>query len=118
MTLETLIGRFERAARHKDRPFTQRVAADALTPGIIHPEVLEQQTWWIDILGTPWRIHEPGISTPHLINVLMFLREQSGELQALGEGETASHYYPSPCEWPESTPLFRELQAELEDRSL
>ncbi|MFC9559863.1 hypothetical protein [Agromyces sp. NPDC056965] len=69
--------RYERASSFVGT-FRARIWADAVTPGMLDPRVIDQAVWWVDFFGRAHRIHdERSFATDYLLNVLMFIREHA-----------------------------------------
>lgn len=108
-----------------EQPFT---AFGQFGNGKLHLRVFDQDTWWVDITGTPHRIDQ--MSFDYQSNVIMFLREHAAGyhtatlvracLQATGDLLTGRAVLPGldpdtiagqdPLEWLESTVLVRKLR--------
>ncbi|MCP3420349.1 hypothetical protein [Nocardioides pinisoli] len=96
----------------------------ALPPGHFDPRVLQQATWWVDVLRKPHRITDrDDFPDAHLLAVIAMLRQdgwrwaEGTEAQWLVRGLAASLGDP-PEGLLDGTPLMKALLTEARDRGL
>lgn len=96
----------------------------ALPPGHFDPRVLQQTTWWVDVLRRPHRITDrEDLTDGHLLAVIGMLRQEgwrwaegTDEQWLMRQSAAASG---RPAEWLlDATPLMLELLAEATRRGL
>ena len=112
-----LAARFERSIRLTGAPLETRLAADAMTPGLLYIELLWQDRHWVDRLGRIWQIASPAFSTDHLLNVVLMLREAADDLYRHFPTASVAAGDDAAAEWLSTTPLMRGLHAEIDRRA-
>ena len=117
VTPTELDARFERSIRLTGAPLETRLAADAMTPGLLYIELLWQDTHWVDRLGRIWQINSPAFTTDHLLNVMMMLRGAADDLYRHFPTANVAAGSDAAAAWLSATPLMRGLKREIDRRT-
>jgi hypothetical protein len=117
VTPAELGARFDRSIRLTGAPLETRLAADAMTPGLLYIELLWQDTHWVDRLGRIWQIDSPAFTTHHLLNVVLMLREAADDLYRHFPTAHVLAGNDAAAAWLSATPLMRGLKREIDRRA-